>query len=275
MRRRFFSCLSAIGIAVGLCALPAAAQTPAATYPFNNTLAAQQGGVPALTQTDPLASNNFGSAVVFGSNRTVFNWVGTNSPPTQQAGLSVNTTSFITNGSSYSAELVFQFTQNAGAWGRILDVENRQSDNGFYVDPSNTLDVFPVSGSAGAFPLNTFFHVVLTVDSNTIVAYLNGAQQFSLSSSVMNINNANNPSNIVNLFLDNLVGGGQGEYSNGSIALFKLYNGALTAPQVAVLASNPFAGPASSAAPEPTSLGFVVLAAVGMGWRIVRRRRAA
>ena len=85
------------------------------------------------------------------------------------------------------------------------------SDDGFYVDPSNNLDVFPVAGSTSAFTTGVFHTVTLTVDGTIVTAFLDGVEQFhSLSTDVMDISNADNPGNLVNLFFDNTVGGGQG-----------------------------------------------------------------
>jgi hypothetical protein len=47
---------------------------------------------------------------------------------------------------NYAVELAFEFTQNPGGWRKILDVSNRASDSGFYVNPSSELDIFPVAG---------------------------------------------------------------------------------------------------------------------------------
>ena len=81
----------------------------------------------------------------------------------------------------------------------------------------------------------------------------------------------NNPANLMNFFLDNTVGGGQGEYSSGQVALIQLYNGILGADQIAQMAMNPFA----SAVPEPSSLILLAIGAVALGTRQLRRPRPA
>jgi hypothetical protein len=166
--------------------------------------------------------------------------------------------------------MVIQFSQRDLFWRRIIDVENRASDNGFYVDPTNNLDIFPVAGSSSNFTTNVYHHIVLTVAGGTTAkAYLDGVLQFTASTALMNINNANNPGNLLNLFLDNTSGGGQGEFSNGDIALFRMYDAVLSDSDVASLASNPFA-----AVPEPSTLLMGSAAFVGLyGYQRFKRKK--
>ena len=66
--------------------------------------------------------------------------------------------------------MTFEFTQAAafgGGWRRIVDTQNRQSDNGFYVDPGNRLQVYPVVTGSTIFTTPGFHDVVLT---NFVVA---------------------------------------------------------------------------------------------------------
>jgi hypothetical protein len=272
MRKHPSAILTSMALLV-LSALPALAQTPAATYLFNNTLAAEQGGAPALVSVDPLAANGFTTATVLGSPRTVFQWNG-NATPTEQAGLTLATTGLIP-ADNYSVEMLFLFTDGNNAWRRIIDVENRQSDSGFYVDPSNNLDIFPVSGSSAAFTNNVFHHVVLTNDTaGTVTAYLDGAEQFNRVTDLMDVNNGNNPGLLMNFFLDNVVAGGQGEFSDGQIALLRLYDSVLTPSQITALAGNPFPAPAAGGIPEPGTLALFAPGLLPLLGLVARRRRA-
>lgn len=261
--------------AVGFLALTFAGQaaTLKATYTFNNTLASQEAGPAALTATDPLGTSGFISDSVYGNTRTVYGFNG-NTLGTQQAGLSFQDGSNPISPTSYSLALVFELNAVNG-YRRVLDVQNRQDDRGLYVDAGRLDLAFDATGS-GNIAANQYQYVVITNDGNKIVAYLNGVQQFSVTDSQLNINNANNPSQVVNLFLDNTVGTGQSEYSSGRIALFEAFDGALSASDVSGLAANPFSNTVSnngptSATPEPATCSLV-LGAFLCGFSRLKRR---
>ena len=215
-----------------------------AAYTFNNTLAAVEPGVAALTAVDPLGTSGYQTEDVFGTNQTTYHFDGASSPPADQGGLDFTTTGLIPADNNYSVEMVVELTGSAG-WRRLLDSLDRQSDSGLYIDPSNNLDSFPNGGSSSPFTANTFFDIFVTVDSaNTVTGYFSGVQQFSEISTSLDI-----ATNTLGFFLDNEAGGGQGEWSSGNIALIKVFNTALTAQQVAAETADPFQG--TSAAPEP------------------------
>jgi hypothetical protein len=161
--------------------------------------------------------------------------------------------------------MVFKFSDRNNAWRRILDVQNRQSDNGFYVDPSNNLDIFPVSGSTAAWTNDVYHHVVITDDGTTVVTYLDGVSQFTTNTSEMNLDfdTTSNPNHLLGVFLDNSAAGGIGEWSAGEVSLLRLWDGVLTADEAQQLAVNPFV-------PEPASLGL--LGAGGIALLSKRRR---
>ncbi len=235
---------------------------PSATYYFNNTLAAEQLGVPALVPTNPLGTNGYLTDTVFGQSRTVYAFNGNASPNADQAGLTLNTTGLVTP-DNYSAELVFQFNQNPSLWRRIIDVKNRQSDTGFYVSPTKNLAIYPTTGSSSLFSNNVYHHVVLTVASGaTVNAYLDGVLQFTTSTGLMNLNNVSNAGLLMHLFLDNVVDPPVDEFSSGDIALFRLYDAVLSDSDVQTLAAAPFA------VPEPSTLVLGSLAVTGfVGYR--------
>ena len=65
-------------------------------------------------------------------------------------------------------------------------------------------------------------------------------------------------------FLDNVIGGGQGEWSSGNIALLKVFDTALTSQQVAAETADPFQG---TGTPEPGTWGLIVAGAVVLALR--------
>lgn len=228
-----------------------------ATYDFNNTLSAVQPGVTALTAVDPLSLSGFVQNVnVFGTSHTVYHFDGSATPVTDQGGLQLNTTGLIgTN--NYSVEMVFELDDLSGAWRRVLDTQDRQSDAGLYIDPSNHLNVFPAGGATNTFVSSTFYDIFVTVDSSdNIVGYFSGHPELSLTSNALEISGANH----LNFFLDNVVGGGQGEWSQGQIALIKVFNTALTADQVLAETADPFSG----TVPEPASWFLIFAGAVAI-----------
>ncbi len=237
-----------------LCAVAAsavcaqAAPAPVAQYDFNGTLSSSVGGAPALTVTDPLGLSGFTTDTVFGATRAVWNFQGHANPVFEQAGLTLDVSALVTNSDTYSVEMVFKFTERVGAWRRILDVESRQSDNGFYVDPANNLDIFPVAGGA-PFTNDVYHDVFLVNNMGTVTFYLDGSVQATVDTAVMNLD----ASKTMNFFLDNVVAGGQFEYSSGSIGLIRVYDEALTQVPPAV--------------PEPATVALLLagLLVVGAG----------
>ena len=242
------------------------AATLQAQYLFSGSLASSVAGAPDLAAVDPLGTSGFTTDTVYGSSRTVYKFNGANLPTANQGGLVFNNGSNLIPSNGYSIALVFKFSEGDGAWRRIVDVQNRQSDNGFYVDPSNKLDLFPVIGGGDSFTTNVYHNVALTVSTTDVVsAYLDGILAFSTTSPLMDITNPDNPSQLVNLFLDNVIAGGQGEWSSGNIALADFFSGVLSADDVAALNSDPFG------VPEPVSMALFSTGLLGLG--LVRRKR--
>lgn len=248
-----------------------------ADYRFDNSFASSVAGAPNLTPVDPLGSSSFGTDTVFGTNASVYNFAGGNLPASSQGGFAFDNSAGLLTSNSYSVDVSFKFNERSGAWRRIIDVQDRASDAGFYVDPSNNLDIYPQSGSSSPFTTGQYYDVVLTVGNGTATAYLNGVLQFSYVTTIMDISNADNPRNLVNFFLDNTQGGGQGEWSSGSIARLALYDGALTAGEIRTNFDTPLppvVTPPATAVPEPGS-ALLLISATAMLLGTSRRKRAA
>jgi hypothetical protein len=205
------------------------------TYNFNNTLAADEAGAPALVSIDPLTNNGFETATVFGQSRTVFKWDGSRTPVDQQAGLTLDTTGVIADPTSFSLEMVFEFTEDTGSWRRIFDTTGRLADTGFYVEPGDRLQVYnDVTGTTN-FTTNEFHHIALTVGNNTVKAYFDGQLELNSPTDKLNI-----VSPIVSFFVDNNLGGpAQTEFADGRVALIKLTDGVLTDDQIGNDAEDP------------------------------------
>ncbi|MBL8701485.1 MAG: PEP-CTERM sorting domain-containing protein [Alphaproteobacteria bacterium] len=223
-----------VGYLTALLGAPVAAADAAtlvATYTFNDTLAAVEASAPALVSIDPLGENGFQTALVHGVSQRVFRWSGNGSAPALNAGLSLDATGLVTY-DNYSIEMTFEFEAAAAfgdGWRRIVDTQNRQSDNGFYVEPGNALQVYPVVTGATVFTTPGFHDVVLT---NFVVggvrevkAYLDGVLELVSDTDQLNLDNADNPGHLLHFFVDNLAGPAQLEFANGRIAALRLYDG--------------------------------------------------
>jgi hypothetical protein len=229
----------------------AQAATLVADYEFNGNLNSSIAGAPALIAVDPAGVANFTGGV--------YNFGGSASPPSQQGGLVFDNSSHLLPSDSYSIFLRFQFDGGTNAWRRIVDVQNRTSDNGFYVNPGNNLDVFPVSGSNSGFSTGVMHNVLLTVGGGVVTAYLDGDgsnEVISVSTTIMNINN---PDDVINLFLDDFVV--QSEWSGGSIDQALFYNGVVTFDEVAPV-------------PEASTWAMMILGFLGIGAMTYHRRKA-
>jgi hypothetical protein len=240
---------------------------PVATWNFNNTLAADQPGVAALSAINPLGLNSFMTDTVFGVSRTVYRFDG-NQTPSEQAGLSINTTGLLNGDNAYSVDMIFQFEANQASWENILGVSNRQSDNAFYVEPGNHLQVYPTGGGPSLFTFGQYHRISLTNNgAGHVTAYMDGVFQFDLNSSSMDFSSYSsaNPGRLIHFFADNVVGGGQYEYADGRVAMIRLYDGELTGQQVETL-------PVAAPVPEPETYA-TLLAGLGLLGAMARRRR--
>lgn len=230
-----------------------------ASYGFDHTLNSSVGGPQTLAATDPLGTSGYIADTVFGNARTVYAFNGNGSPVTDQAGLTFDNSPGLLSNDTYSIAMIVNLSASSG-WRRLIDVENRQSDAGFYVDPSDNLAVYPITGSSKDYTPNVYHNVVLTDSAGTVKAYLDGALQFTTTTSIMDLQQVDNPGNLINFFLDNTSGGGQGEYSSGRVALINLYDTALTADEV----RDQFGDPFPAAVPEPSSIALAGLGVLGL-----------
>jgi hypothetical protein len=199
------------------------ASTPAtlkADYRFENNLNSSVGSAPALTD---LGTNSYNTATVDGVSKTVLSF-------SQNNGVSLSPTTGLVSSTSYSLVMLFSFQQTS-SWRRIADVRNATSDGGLYNQSGKLYFYSSASGSGTPITANTYVQVVLTRDPlGTVTGYVNGVQQFQFSDSggaaIINAGNT------IRFFRDD---NNAGEASAGSVARIRVYDGMLTAAQVAAL----------------------------------------
>jgi hypothetical protein len=253
-----------------------AAPIPVATYDFTgSTLAPAEVGVASLSAIDPLGLNAFLADTVFGTPKTVYRFAGNAFPPSQQAGLVLNTTGLL-SGTAYSVDLIFSFDSDGPTWERILDASNRQSDNGFYVEPGRKLQIYPVGDGPDFWTFGEYHRVTMTNDgSGNVTAYLDGAFQFDLITAVMDFATYGpaNPDRLLTFFADNVVGGGQGEFMSGKVSLIRLYDFELDPGGVGDIGTGGDGDGAGGSVPGPATLVLVVLGIAG-GFLMKRRSQS-
>ena len=202
----------------------ASAATLKGDYRFANTRESSCCGAPALVDIGP-SQNSFFSDSVDGSPQTALAF------PTSN-GLSLATGGVIPP-DSFSFVMQFNFVETGG-YRRILDLKGGSSDQGLY-NLSGQLNFYPsVTGSANPPPFvpNKYVEAVITRDGPTkqVVGYIDGVRQFSLTDSddaaVISAGTAR-------FFKDDAAV--SGEESAGAVARIRVYEGALSAAEVAAL----------------------------------------
>jgi hypothetical protein len=243
-----------------------------ATYGFDNSLAANEAGAPALVALDPLGGNGFETALVNGITRTVYRWSGNGALATEQGGLQLDTTGLL-DPDHYALQMTFEFSALAstgGGWRRLVDTEGRQSDNGLYVGPTQVAEVVqgtdtgPTTITQGStfFTTPGFHDLLLKVapgavaDTQLVEVWLDGLLQLTTTTSTLDLDNANNPGQLLVLFADNIGAGSNQEFAGGRIASLTLFNDA------------------AAPLPEPASLPLVAVSLAGLLGLAARRRRA-
>ena len=195
-----------------------------ADYQFQNTRSSSVGSAAALTD---LGTNSFTSAVVDGTSTTVLSFA-------QGDGLSLNPTTGVVPSNNYTIVALVSL-QQVSSWRRLMDFKNATSDTGLYVQNGH-LNFYPSgSGNPVSIAANTWVQIVLTRDTTgTVTGYVDGVQQFQFSDTGSYA--VLSSSNTLRFFRDD---GSSSEASAGSVARIRLYNGALTASQVAALSRLP------------------------------------
>ncbi len=187
-------------------------------------------------------------------------------------GVQAQTAGFIAS-DDYSVVLLADFDLQPDLLAsKVFDFQNLSSDDGLYINDATGLLYFNgVAGATGGTPAvsGTYTQIVLTRDSATdeVSVYQDGSLAFDFddTSDLAVLGDSVSPSSnaYLTVFKDDDTGIGSGvvdETSVGDIARLRLYDGVLTAGQVAAL---------DTVVPEPLSLGSLLLGA-GL---LLRRRR--
>ena len=206
-------------------AVPEPAQAvPAATadYYFQGSLESSLGTAPDLVEVEK------GSSVFTVDGRTgvtVLRFVG-------GRGLALAPTTRVIRSSGYSIEVLFRFDLLAG-YRKILDFKDGSSDDGLYV-LDGCLTFFPkeqdVLTKIGS---DSYVQVVLTRGpADRVVGYVNGVRQFAFDDrgGLAKVGG----SNTLRFFVDDVTT--NGEWSSGAVSQIRLFDQALTANEVALLA---------------------------------------
>lgn len=209
-----------------------------ATYLLQDSLTAVESATPTLSAVDRFGRNEFEFANVLGTSQKVYRFEGDAIPPENQGGLTLSTAGLL-SGDSYSIEMVVAF-DDSGVWRRLLDTYDRASDIGLYVSDRNRVQLW--GGSSGASSWTSGFHhliVTFDADPSTVSVYLDGDAEFATTSTTMKLSNS--ADNTLTFFVDNTTAGTTTEWSSGQVALVRLWDGVLSADEVELLATDPFA----------------------------------
>lgn len=195
-----------------------------ADYRFENSLADAVGAATELSAIGAHATG-FIDEAVFGQARPVLTF-------DRGSGLELTPAS-VAIGSEFTIELVLRFDRLDG-YVKIVDFKNATDDSGLY-SRDGRMDFFPITAGIGAaLEADSYAHVVLTRDAtNNVVAYVNGARQLSFHDpgdlAVIDADDT------LRLFSDDTVTAN--EDSGGAVSRIRLYDGPLSANDVAALAA--------------------------------------
>jgi hypothetical protein len=271
---RLFLSLAAVFFLAGVAAPSLRSATLAADYRVQNTLNSSVGTIGPLTIVDTAADVSFVSATVLGQTQQVLNFANVGS----DHGVQAQTNGFL-SATTYSIVMLasFNFTLGDSVATKIFDFKNLSSDAGLYVNDLtgllsfNGITPLPIGGT----PVVTgnYTQIVLTRDGATglTTVYQNGMIAFSFTDTNGDavLGDATATGNaFLTVFDDdnaNIVGV-TNESTQGNLARLRLYDGVLTAQEVAALDT--------VVVPEPATW---MLSAIGLGLigLLVRRTRAA
>jgi len=215
--------LAVVGAAVPSPASTGAEAAPAlqADYRFQNTLASSVPGAPPLL--DIVGAGNGNNTFIPAGPRKVLRVPEGN-------GLRLNNATSVIPRGNYTIAIRMRLDE-IDSYARVVNFKGDGPDTGLYVFHGD-LDLYSLASvDNDAIAANTFVSVVLTRNgpNERIRGYVNGAPQFNLADpggyGVMSV------ANVLRFFRDN----SNREESAGSVARIRLWDGPLSAAQVAAL----------------------------------------
>ncbi len=234
----------ALAAALVLCASGVAgAATLKASYLLQGSRASQLPGAPDLA--DIGSGNRFATEKVDGTARQVLAFP-------KGGGVALRTAGLV-DPSSHSIVMTFRLADVSG-FRRLLDFSNGRSDYGFY-DLDGAAAFYLGSDSAkspGRLFDGSYVQVALTSEatlagSQWSVAYVDGSPVVAgITSQAFKLGAGG-----LRFFKDNTSGGAGGEQSAGALSCVLVYDGALTAAEVAQQAADPALCPAPRPTPPP------------------------
>lgn len=266
--------VSSLAVVLGFFARARADATLEADYQVQNTYASSVGTIgPLAVVGEPYDVSFTNDVDVDGNTQTVLSTeINGEDTPDDGGGVQAQTAGYIAP-DDYSVVLLADFNLQPDLLAtKVFDFKNLSSDDGLHINDATGLLYFNgATGATGGTPAvsGSYTQIVLTRDSSTdeVSVYENGSLAFDFddSSDLAVLGDSVSPSSnaYLTVFKDDDAGVGSGvvdETSVGDIARLRLYNGVLTADQVAGL---------DTVVPEPLSLSGMLFGA-GL---LLRRRR--
>jgi hypothetical protein len=150
----------------------------------------------------------------------------------------LNLSSALANPADYAIELVFSWNSLSGSWQKIIDFHNLAPDIGLYT-LGNGLQFMNGAFTPNLFTAGVTRHLVLTRDdaTNVVRAYIDGVERWNF---VDNAGDAvfDGTDDVVRFFQDDTASG-QTEAQSGFVDRIRIFDGALSAADVAALFNPP------------------------------------
>jgi hypothetical protein len=147
-------------------------------------------------------------------------------------GLALAPTTRVIRSPGYSIEVLFRFDLLDG-YRKVIDFKNGSADDGLYV-LDGCLTFYPIEQDAlTRIGSDSYVQIVLTRDAaDRVVGYVDGVRQFAFDDrgGLAKVGGSKN----LRFFVDDVTT--TGEWSSGAVAQIRLFDQALTANEVALLA---------------------------------------